>query len=355
MLTADVFAWCRTPDPAERQADGECEALRLIEQRLKTGAWTWDLETGETHWTPGLFAVLDLDPDTAQPSRQTFESVIHPDDLRLSHDFSKSIAEGLPFERRLRIIRRDGRVRWVHSQHEVLFDRAGKPRRAVGVLQDITEELEELQSEQTWRDSYRALVQAVGAAKSLVWVTRPDPFAVQIADEMPGPRHGPSEYIGDAWKDTVHPDDIPEMTKAWDHAVRTLSLHAVEHRVRQPDGQWRWHRTRAVPILNRDGSLRGWIGVSIDIHDERDWSTRSCGQTALTGAQIRGARGVLNWSVRDLADRAGVSPAIIRRLEERDGAPCDPEGAMARIKAALEAGGIEFLFPPLGKPGVRPI
>lgn len=353
MLTGSLFARCRTSDPAERRSDGECEALRLIEQKLKAGAWTWDLETGETHWTPGLYAVLDLDPEIAPPSRESFESVIHPDDLRLSHDFGKSIAEGLPFDRRLRIIRRDGRVRWLHSQHEVLFDRAGKPRRAVGVLQDVTEEQEELQSEQTWKDTYHALVRAVGALGSIVWVTRAEPFIVQIVNELPG--HEPSAYIGDAWKDVIHPDDIEPAMKAFKQAVETLSPHAVDQRVRRPDGQWRWFRIRAVPMINRDGSVRGWMGVSLDIHDERDWSARSAGQSTLTGAQICGARGVLNWSVRDLADRAGVSPAIIRRLEERDGAPSELEPAMARIKTALEAGGIEFLFPPLGKPGLRPV
>jgi PAS domain S-box-containing protein len=253
----------------------------------------------------------------------------------------------------LRIIRRDGRVRWVHAQHEVHFSRSAKPRRALGVLQDVTDDQEALQSELSFRDSYRALVQAVGALGSVVWVTRADPFIVQIVNELPG--HEPSAYIGDAWKSLIHPDDLEPTMKAWSHAIQTSSLHAVEQRLRRPDGEWRWFRVRALPILNGDGSVRGCIGVSLDIHEERDWSARSRGQSTLTGAQIRGARGVLNWSVRDLADRAGVSPAIIRRLEERDDAPPDPDSAMASIKTALENGGIEFLFPPMGKPGIRPL
>jgi transcriptional regulator with XRE-family HTH domain len=38
-------------------------------------------------------------------------------------------------------------------------------------------------------------------------------------------------------------------------------------------------------------------------------------QGMLTAKQIRAARGVLDWSVRDLAGRIGASPNTISRLE----------------------------------------
>ena len=37
-----------------------------------------------------------------------------------------------------------------------------------------------------------------------------------------------------------------------------------------------------------------------------------------------------------------------------DGPPPGREDALAPLQAALEVGGVEFLFPPIGKPGVRP-
>ncbi|MEY9299761.1 transcriptional regulator with XRE-family HTH domain [Bradyrhizobium elkanii] len=74
----------------------------------------------------------------------------------------------------------------------------------------------------------------------------------------------------------------------------------------------------------------------------------------LTGAQIRAARGVLNWSVKDLAGRTGISSAIIRRLEEYNDTPPTPDETMETHRNTFSDAGIEFLFSPVGKPGVRP-
>jgi hypothetical protein len=85
---------------------------------------------------------------------------------------------------------------------------------------------------------------------------------------------------------------------------------------------------------------------------EREWST-AAGVQALTGSQIRAARAVLRWSVADLANAAGVSPAVIRHLEEVDSVS-SAEAAHEAIEAALHDAGVEFTRGSFGKPGVRP-
>jgi len=55
-----------------------------------------------------------------------------------------------------------------------------------------------------------------------------------------------------------------------------------------------------------------------------------------------------------LAARTGISAATLRRLEEyNDTLPVPDETTNALSRAFSEAG-IEFLFPSVGKPGVRP-
>lgn len=353
MQPEDMFTVCEAPRVTPPGDDSKiCEALRLVEDQLSVGAWTWNLLSGRSYWTPGLYRLLDLDPATTNPSRGSFEQVMHPDDRQLSHDFDKALAEGMRFDRQLRIIRRNGSVRWVRCITEVLFDRTGKPNRAMGVVQDITDHQEALQVERIWQERYCALV---GAVKSPIWTSRPgDPYTIDVEnlDKIPeAPER--SRFLGYAWKNTVHPDDLETIMRAWETAYKTREPFEFEKRVRQANGTYRWTRSRVAPILNKDGSVRGWVGTSDDINAEKDWSSPEA--RPLTGAQIRGARGILNWSVRDLADRTGISPAVIRRLEERDDAPAEPEPAGAQLKTALETGGVQFLFPPVGKPGVRPV
>lgn len=60
----------------------------------------------------------------------------------------------------------------------------------------------------------------------------------------------------------------------------------------------------------------------------------------VTSAQFRAARGLLNWTVRDLSEAAGVHRNTITRIET-DQTAAGP--AIVAIKKALEAAGVVFL------------
>lgn len=70
----------------------------------------------------------------------------------------------------------------------------------------------------------------------------------------------------------------------------------------------------------------------------------------VTSAQIRAARALVNWTVRDLADKAGVHRNTVTRAETD---ATGPGHATAAIRAALEAAGVEFIVENGGGPGVR--
>lgn len=60
----------------------------------------------------------------------------------------------------------------------------------------------------------------------------------------------------------------------------------------------------------------------------------------VTSAQIRAARGLLNWTVRDLAEAAGVHRNTITRVENDKN---EPGHAVTAIRNALEAAGVVFV------------
>lgn len=73
----------------------------------------------------------------------------------------------------------------------------------------------------------------------------------------------------------------------------------------------------------------------------------------ITSAQIRGARGLLNWSRKELAEHSGVSFASMMRLESFEGVPSSNFKTLEAIKSAFEAAGIEFIGTPEQGAGVR--
>ena len=74
---------------------------------------------------------------------------------------------------------------------------------------------------------------------------------------------------------------------------------------------------------------------------------------ALTGGQIRMARGYLRWSVAELARVSGVGISTIKRAELADQVPPITGPNLKAIRAALEDAGVRFLSDEEGWVGVR--
>jgi len=73
----------------------------------------------------------------------------------------------------------------------------------------------------------------------------------------------------------------------------------------------------------------------------------------VTTRQIKAARALLAWSQADLADRSGISEPTVARLEAADGELGGREDTTQRLRAAIEAAGVEFIDENGGGPGVR--
>jgi transcriptional regulator with XRE-family HTH domain len=64
---------------------------------------------------------------------------------------------------------------------------------------------------------------------------------------------------------------------------------------------------------------------------------------SLTGAQIRAARALLNWSAADLARQSALGVNTIRRAEVAQDATSLTAANEMAIRRAFEAAGVEFI------------
>lgn len=71
------------------------------------------------------------------------------------------------------------------------------------------------------------------------------------------------------------------------------------------------------------------------------------------GQHILMARAALRWSIEDLAKASGVGVRTIKRFESVDEITSGNLSTIQKIKAALEAAGIEFIGTPTDRPGIR--
>jgi PAS domain S-box-containing protein len=79
----------------------------------------------------------------------------------------------------------------------------------------------------------------------------------------------PADCLGQRWVEAVHPDDRPGTIAAWTESVRTGTPFETEYRLRRADGEYRWFRSRAVPMQRDTPGAAQWFGVATDIDDSK--------------------------------------------------------------------------------------
>ena len=117
------------------------------------------------------------------------------------------------------------------------------------------------ESQNRWRSLTEALPQ-------LVWTAMPDGACDYFSTQW-------SQYTGVAesdllcwrWMETLHPDDRESTRRFWTDAVAGRSAYDVEYRVRRMNGEYRWFKTRGVPIRDSEGNIFKWFGTCTDITD----------------------------------------------------------------------------------------
>src|SRR5258708_2173312 len=125
-------------------------------------------------------------------------------------------------------------------------------------------------AEEALRESEYKLRQIIDTVPSLVWAVEPDGENTyanrRILDYIGAPYE---DFRNSGWQRFVHPDDLPETLKAFQHAIETETSYETVHRVRRADGEFRWHHTRGEPVRDREGRIIQWYGLTIDVDEAK--------------------------------------------------------------------------------------
>ncbi len=104
-----------------------------------------------------------------------------------------------------------------------------------------------------------------------LWTARPDGVLDYVSrTAMAYFGRGFDELVGVAWREVVHPDDLPIANARWEHALATGVPYRTDFRLRRHDGVYRWHSAMAVAQRGAHGEILKWFGSSHDITDRKD-------------------------------------------------------------------------------------
>lgn len=235
---APVMVWVTEPD-------GTCSYLSR----------SWYEFTGQTPETGLGFGWLDA---------------VHPDDRGWSDEvFRDANHKRESFQLEYRLRRADGTYRWAIDTAAPRIGEDGTFLGYVGSVLDITERK---QIEERLRASVAEFQTVTNAAPALVWVSAEDGRIIYMNERWHEFSGRPvEEALGFGWASTMHPDDAKRILPYWQHCRETGEIYEGEVRYRRQDGEYRWHAFRAMPHIGPDGGIEKWFGVSVDIHERKEW------------------------------------------------------------------------------------
>ncbi|MFE9774850.1 SpoIIE family protein phosphatase [Streptomyces sp. NPDC005931] len=111
----------------------------------RMGSFDWDLDSGVMQMDAQAREIFDVRPDEYDDRPETLaKRVPSGEALRLDAAVSHALKDGSEnYGAYFRVRRRDGTLRWTHTQGYIRRDDTGRPRRIIGIVRDATEELSE--------------------------------------------------------------------------------------------------------------------------------------------------------------------------------------------------------------------
>ena len=269
LLIGGIVLALVTSGAVARAVLGSREALRLSEERLllamdaaQMGSWDWDMLTGEILWTPQHEMLFGYAPGTPRRSYADFQNRLHPDDVeRVGAQVRECIGQRTDFHCEFRVVWPDGGTHWLSGFGRFHYDAEGRPRRMLGMIEDITVRKAAEDALHESDERFRAFVTA---SSDVVYHMSSDWSEMRqlhgrnfIADTKAPSVNWIQEYI--------YPEDQPQVMAVIHEAIRTKSNFELEHRVRRVDGSVGWTFSRAVPLLNAKGEILEWFGTASDV------------------------------------------------------------------------------------------
>ncbi|MDK1119296.1 MAG: PAS domain-containing protein, partial [Anaerolineae bacterium] len=225
-----------------------------------------------------LYASPAFEKIWGRPVSKLYEDIkhwnegIHPDDRpKTKKAWKRMIKTGERFDEQYRVIRPDGTIRWVRSEHYPIFDESGKVYRVAEVVQDITERLEAEEALRESESRFKLLANEIDDV-FVVSDTLTDTFLyVSPAFEKIWGRPANEMYDDPRKLDIgIHPDDVKHIQDEWARMKKDGRQYEKEFRVVRPDGSIRWIRGRWFPVRNESGQVYRVAEINQDITNQKE-------------------------------------------------------------------------------------
>ncbi len=233
--------------------------LRVLAEAIPQMVWTSDACGMWQYVNNRWYEYTGLNYDQTRNLQWTM--AVHADDVENTEEtWQRAIETGKVYEIAHRIKRgSDGTFRWHLSRAMPLKNASGDVTNWFGTSTDIEEQRQTI-------DQMKLLAESI---PQLVWTCNPNGECDYMNEKWTEYTGVPARKLQVIWLEQLHPDDRESTKKAWQSAVDERDVYDIDYRIRGKDSQYRWFRTRGLPIRDSEGKIIKWFGTCTDVNDQR--------------------------------------------------------------------------------------
>lgn len=264
---------------AEKSMAPSDELIKLVMRADPFGNWRFDVASQQVWWSPNVYAIHGIKPESGPVDINTAIDAYHPDDaisVGLLIDHAIENKKGFDFVMRLN--RTDGSLRFVQSIASVETDGTGRVTAVFGIFKDITDRI----SEQRVADMNRQLI------GSIIY-NSPTPLVI-LDQDMNYLQVSPSwlefHSLGapHEFECTSHYDAFPDIPEAWKEEHQRALRGEVIHRntAGQTDfsDEYKGYGTVIFPWRNASKKIGGLVMMVTTSSKSKAENAAAAGQIA---------------------------------------------------------------------------
>lgn len=169
------------------------------------------------------------------------------------YDLKKPASEGGGFD-----------TRYWEASHTPVLDEAGNVKFVIQHPKDVTERELAKQTIKASEEKFKFLTDTV---PQLIHTEEPDGQCTFVNQRWVAYTGLTSDQlVGNNWHSVIHPDDLAQMLDRQAEANSSEIEFQAELRIKDKDGNYRWHLLRNVPMRDQNGKVVLRVGSANDTH-----------------------------------------------------------------------------------------
>lgn len=247
------------------------DILISVLNSVEEGVFSVDMKTGEQLFvSDSCRQIYGYTPDEFKANPNLWFDIVYEEDKAYVEEQNAKMYTGEKLEVQYRIVRKDGKIRWLNFKMLPIIDDLGQINRINGVIADITDKKKD---EQIIASAYKALNNIFDTIDEVLYSVDLRVGRVKHISKACEKLYGytAEDFYEDInlWQKVILPEDAA-VVEQHIAAVALGNKDIKQYRIKTKDGRIRWVENKVIPTLNAAGELIMVDGITLDITPQKN-------------------------------------------------------------------------------------